>query len=187
MSSRDKQSESSLSLIHAMKLADVTRKHYHGQDAKGAGGIPPGALQGAAAFLATAAALLPIRRIVLRHANQQPGGKPFANFVDIVISVGQALVATQAGLFIGSLYGSQTYLDLLKNEPPTSQSPLTDKICQTMWSNVLPPSFVFPPPSSPSMDPRSQTMTALKSAIQSCQRRKGFQDSTTPYDNLDLQ
>jgi hypothetical protein len=174
--SSENESENSLSLIHAMKVADVTRKHYHGGN--GSSGIPPGALQGATGFLIMGAALMPIRRLVLRYASRQSGGKSFANFVDIVISVGHALVSTQTGLVLGSLYGSQIYLDLLRNEPTTSNSPLTDKICDTMWSEILPPNFqIAQYSSSQSLDPRMQTMSALQRAIKSCKRRQTYQQS----------
>lgn len=174
--------ENPLSLIHAMQLADVTRKHYQGEGtSSSSGGVPPGVIQGVAAFIATGAVLLPVRGIFLRQAGNQPGGKPFQNFVDMSISVAGALAATQVGLFVGSLYGSQAYLDLLKQESSTSNSPLTDKICQKMWLNVLPPHLhrASPPTNYAQFDPRMQTLIALISAMESCRLRKEYQESTS--------
>lgn len=180
--SKNVEGSDSLSLIHAMKLADVIRKHYHGEANNSSfSGIPPGVLQGVAAFIATGALLLPFRRILLRQAGNQPGGKPFQNFVDISITVAGALGATQVGLFIGSLYGSQVYLDLLRKESPSSNSPLTDSICQNLWSNVLPPHLhgASAPSNYSQFDPRRQTLLALKSAMESCRRRKEYKMSTS--------
>eukprot|EP00980_Cylindrotheca_fusiformis_P031545 scaffold26542_cov157-Cylindrotheca_fusiformis.AAC.1 len=103
----------SLSLLHAMKAADVTRKHYHGEaTTASSAGIPPGFLQGIAAFVATGILLLPVRRRILRYAGNQPGGRSFQHFVDLSISVVGAMGASQVGLVVGSLYGTKVYLDM---------------------------------------------------------------------------
>mmetsp|Transcript_31798 Transcript_31798/g.77010 ORF Transcript_31798/g.77010 Transcript_31798/m.77010 type:complete len:181 (+) Transcript_31798:2547-3089(+) len=169
---QDKSNE--LSLIHAMKMADVVRKHYNGVDNSSSSGIPPGALQGAAAFVLTGVALLPVRRLLLKTAGHQG----FKNLVDIVASVGGTLAATQVGLVVGSLYGSKVYLDLLKEEPVTSNSQLTDEICKTMWSTVLPPHLHRAnPPAHGSLDPRLQPLNALQEAMLQCKARKEYQES----------
>ena len=185
-----KGGDNSLSLIHAMRCADAIRKIYDAPaDSSSSNnsnaspvGIPPGTAQGISAFLITGIALFPLRRVILNSAGGGGNHKPFQHFVDIVISVGHALASTQVGLYIGSLYGSQTYLDLLKKEPPTSNSPLTDKVCQKIWSDILPKNYYHSPSNFPSssqqFDPRAQTMTALQEAIESCLRRKEFQQST---------
>lgn len=183
----DATGKSFLSLEHAMKLADLTRKYYRedeqkktNEDSSTTSSFPPGTLHGLSACAVTAIALLPMRKVILKHAGRQPGGKPFQSFVDIVISVGHALAATQVGFFIGSLYGSRTYLEMLQNEPPTSKCAVTDRICDTMWSNVLPPQLnnnIVEPFSQQSWDPRYQTMNSLQQAVESCRRRKEYQQS----------
>lgn len=163
-----------LSLIHAMKMADVARKHYHGVDNSSPSGIPPGALQGAAAFMLMGVALLPVRRLMLKNAGHQG----FKNFVDITASVGGTLAATQVGLVVGSLYGSKVYLDLLKEEPLTSKSQLTDEICDKMWSTVLPPHLHrAESPAYGSLDPRLQPLNALQEAMEKCKARQKYQES----------
>ncbi|KAL3940437.1 MAG: hypothetical protein SGBAC_005021 [Bacillariaceae sp.] len=167
-------SSDELSLIQAMKMADVARKHYHGVEHSSPSGIPPGALQGAAAFVLVGVALLPVRKVMLKYA----GHKGFKNFVDINATVGGTLAATQVGLVVGSLYGSKVYLDLLKAEPVTSKSQLTDEICNTMWSTVLPPHLHRArPPAYSSLDPRLQPLNALQEAMEKCKARKEYQKS----------
>ena len=181
-----------LSLAHAMKLADLTRKYYREDEQKKANqesstalSFPPGTLHGLSTCAITAIALLPMRKVILKHAGRQPGGKPFQSFVDLVISVGHALAATQVGLFVGSLYGAKAYLETLQSEPPSSKCAVTDRICETMWSNVLPPQFTnnntVESFSQQSWDPRHQTMSALQQAIESCRRRKEYQQSKLEY------
>ncbi|CAJ1966622.1 unnamed protein product [Cylindrotheca closterium] len=173
-SNNGQDSSNEISLIHAMKMADVARKHYHGVENSSPSGIPPGALQGATAFVLAGVALLPVRRLLLKNAGHQG----FKNFVDIIASVGGTLAATQAGLVVGSLYGSKVYLDLLKEEPVTSKSQLTDDICNTMWSTVLPPHLHHAKsPSCGSFDPRLQPLISLQEAMQQCNARKEYQES----------
>ncbi len=75
--------------------------------------IPPGALQGVAAFCATGLLLTPFRRSVLNMTG--PSG-PFQGFVDLVITPVLAVGAAQVGLVIGTLYGSSFYLDRLASD-----------------------------------------------------------------------
>ena len=173
--SKELDDSTEISLIHAMKMADVVRKHYHGAG-NSSSGVPPGALQGAVALVLSGAALLPVRRILLRNAAMN--GRAFHHFVDIFASVGGFMAATQAGLVVGSLYGSKVYLDLLKEEPASSQSPLTDEICKAMWTTVIPQKLHgAKPPAYSSFDPRLQPLNSLYEAMVSCKARKVYQDS----------
>ena len=169
-----------LTLEHAMKLADITRKEYMGSNKndEGSSYFPPGTLEGFSACAITAVTLFPLRGAILRFASRQPGGKSFKHFADIVISVTHALAATNAGLFVGSLYGSRAYLETLSNEPPSSDCTVTDRICNSMWSDVVPPNFATKSMGSEALaswDPRIQTMNSLQQAIETCRQRKEYQ------------
>jgi hypothetical protein len=181
-----------LSLSDAMKVADYIRKQYNDEaDSKnesGSSAILPGLIQGISAFAFTGLALLPVRRLILQQASSQP---TFRHFVDLGISVGHALVATQVGFLTGSLYGSSFYLQEFAQVPPTMESPLTDRICDTMWKTILPPhlqpsgssssSSSSMGASSSSWDPRIKTMESLQHAIGNCQRRQEYRKSNLEW------
>lgn len=165
-----------LTLTHAMKVADSIRKHYNSSDEKvkkESQNFPPGIVKGLSAFCIAGVALLPVRRVIL---SSQPAGTPFRNFMDLVVSVGQALAATQVGLMAGSLYGSQFYFNRVATVSPTEASPVTDQICHDMLTKLLPHQhYSWNLKESPSSwDPRVQTMYDLHRAIESCRRRQDF-------------
>ena len=79
--------------------------------------VPPGVVEGATAFVLTSFLLLPVRRLAIRLA-----GKQLNVLTDLVVTAGQAVLAANAGLYAGSLYGSRVYLEKLAQIPPTAPS-----------------------------------------------------------------
>ena len=173
-----------LSLPHAMKAADLIRQQYAddgkiepSSSSSFISAIPPGLIQGVSAFALTAMALVPVRRVLLHQAGKEPA---FRHFVDLVISVGHALAATQVGFLAGSLYGSRCYLDKFAEIPPSADSPVHDRICDTLWRSILPTQLNesgFRTTNNSmvaSCDPRIKTMESLQHTIVNCQRRKNY-------------
>jgi hypothetical protein len=179
-STRSNSNSNDLTLVDAMKVADSIRKHYNdsnGEKEKNESrNIPPGLMQGLSAFCIAGVALLPVRRVILSSQSSAVGAAPFRNFMDLVVSVSQALAATQVGLMSGTLYGSQFYLNQVATVSPTEVSPVTDQICQDMLTKLLPHQQYSwnLKESSSSWDPRVQTMYDLRRAIESCRRRQDF-------------
>lgn len=169
-----------LSLTHAMKSADSIRKHY-GQISENDEDtfsplIPPGLLHGVGGCVLAGVALLPVRRLVMGHPSVNTH-LAFRNFVDLIVSVGHALAVTQVGLMAGSLYGGKTYLDEFSKESAFNESPMADKICQDLRSNVLPSKSIIPGGmEEDSLDPRIQTMISFRRVLKHCQRRQGNDD-----------
>jgi hypothetical protein len=182
------QQQEELSLVHAMNAADSVRRHFHAaRETPGTNGstsnvfapsIPPGIPQGLAGFLVVGAALLPIRRLVLTHPSVN-SHQAFRNFVDLVASVGHALVATQAALIAGSIYGGKTYLDEFAKQKSalrdqtSSSSILLDSICQDLNNNVVPRGTIrWPTGMDPkSIDPRVQTLLSMVRVMETCQSK----------------
>ena len=185
-SSASTQPHEELSLSHAMKAADSVRRHFNQAkqyssdetSAIFAPTIPPGIAQGVGACLVVGAALLPVRRLVLAHPSVN-SHQAFRNFIDLVASVGHALLATQAALITGSIYGGKTYLD----EFAKQKSFLTDSssascmlcktICKEIRSSIVPPETRWPARlDTASFDPRVQTMLSMVRVIEMCQERE---------------
>lgn len=166
-----------LSLTHAMKSADSIRRHYgqSGSDSETpffAPSIPPGLMQGIGACALAGVALLPIRRLVLGHPSINTH-VAFRNFVDLIVSVGHALAATQVGLMAGSVYGGKIYLDEFAKASASTESPVADAVCQDLRTNVLPSKLVMPAGlDGDSIDPRIQTMLSLRRVLERCQQRQ---------------
>ena len=177
MASSPTQEMTSISLHHAMKVADTIRKEYTNDGEKKTESksfFPPGLVQGLSACVVTGVALVPLRRVILHQSSNHLA---FRNFVDLVISVGHALAATQVGFLAGSVYGSNFYLQELAKVPPTTESPVVDRICNTMWSEILPTSIPQTTidrnmAAATSWDPRVSTMASLQLTIENCRRRK---------------
>jgi hypothetical protein len=179
------QADAVLSLTHAMKMADNIRRHFKDGDAArktdSSYSIPPGAVEGVAAFAFAGLALLPARRVILQQASGNPA---FRHFMDLVVSVGHAIAATQVGLMAGSVYGGRYYLQEFAQHSPTTESPVADRICDTMWTTILPPHLhqsnstsSNSVESTSSWDPRIQTMDSLQQAIENCRRRQEYKES----------
>jgi hypothetical protein len=176
-------------MSHAMKAADSIRRHF--AEANETGGstpretelfthvLPPGIVPCIGAVVFAGVALLPVRRLVLGHPSINTH-QAFRNFVDLVVSVGHALVATQAGLMAGSLYGGKTYLDgfVKGSVSAESPSPFSDAACKDIRSNILPPSQLLRSEAldSGSFDPRIQTMISLQRVIEKCQMQEECRD-----------
>ncbi len=163
-----------LSLSHAMKAADSIRRHYGSDDTQRfSPTIPPGVFQGLGAFAVVGVACLPIRRLILGSPSVNTH-TAFRNFVDLFVSVGHALLATQAGLIAGSLFGGKTYLDEFVKT--SVESPVVEAVCTDLRTNVLPSQLFRPRNLDPnSWDPRMQTISCMIQVIEKCQRRN--QDS----------
>jgi len=171
-----------LSLSHSMKAADSIRRHFNlfttessGTSSIFAPNIPPGIIQGVGACLVVGTAILPVRRLVLGHPSIA-SNESFRNFVDLIVSVGHALVATQAGLIAGSIYGGKTYLDefikqkSVRIDPSSSRFSLVENICQDLNRNIIPPGTKRPMGLDPnSYDPRVQTMLSMIRVLEICQ------------------
>lgn len=168
-----------LSLAHAMKAADSIRRHFQESNKENVGSnpgffspsVPPGIIQGLAGFLVVGGALLPVRRLVLSHPSVTTH-PAFRNFVDLLYSVGHALVATQAALIAGSIYGGKAYLDAFaecSGLRQQSSSAVVDLVCQDLRNNVV--GKVRRPTGleSKSYDPRVQTMLSMMRVIEKCQ------------------
>ena len=190
--------EEELSLSHAMKAADSIRRHFHQaqeqqqtrrNDSTSSSSssmpmfapiIPPGIAQGIGACLVVGVALLPVRRLVLTHPSVH-SHPPFRNFMDLVVSVGHTLVAAQAALMTGSIYGGKAYLDEfakqksseltdLSSSAPASSFMLSNSICKELTSTVVPPGTRQPAGlDKESFDPRVQTMLSMVRVIELCQ------------------
>lgn len=165
-----------LSLSHAMKVADSIRRHL--ADTSGPGyrhdsfspAIPPGIVEGLGALTLVGVALLPVRRLVLTSSsvNTHPS---FRNFVDLFGSVAHALIATQAGLMAGSLYGGKRYLDEFAKVSPESQ--VVEVICNDLRTDVMATQLFRPRGLDPqSWDPRAQTLLSAIRVMETCQRRQ---------------
>jgi hypothetical protein len=118
-----------LSLEFAMKAADKIRKTLiHKNDVTEKSHIvPPGTIQGVLASLAAGLLLTPIRSSILRSSfvrtplqnvvvsssssNPPPATGPFQGFIDLIITPAMVVVAAQVGLVVGTLYGSNFYLN----------------------------------------------------------------------------
>ena len=158
--------------------ADSIRRHYgqSGDDENETSlyspSIPPGLVQGIGACVLAGVALMPIRRLVLGHPSVKTH-VAFRNFVDLVLSVGHALGATQVGLMAGSVYGAKTYLDEFAKGSTSVASPVADAICQDLRTNILPSKLILPGGlDDDSMDPRIQTMISLRRILHHCQQRQ---------------
>jgi hypothetical protein len=178
------QQHEELSLSQAMKAADSIRRNFKEAVEQSSGpsevfapSVPPGISHALGGFLVMGAVLLPVRRLVLAHPSVN-SHQAFRNFVDLVASVGHALVATQTALIAGSIYGGKRYLDEFAKEnsnltdQPSSSLLLVDVICQDLKSNVVPPGTIPPVGLDPeSFDPRVQTMLSMIRVIEICQSR----------------
>jgi hypothetical protein len=166
-----------LSLSHAMKVADSIRRHLAGEENSSgvrhdrfSPTIPPGLVEGLGALTFAGVALLPVRRLVLTSSAVN-SHLPFRNFVDLFVSVAHALVATQAGLMAGSLYGGQRYLDEFAKVSP--ESPVVETICDDLKTDVMANRLYRPRGLDPqSWDPRAQTLLSAIHVIETCQRRQ---------------
>eukprot|EP00934_Nitzschia_sp_Nitz4_P009482 Nitzschia sp. Nitz4//scaffold7_size249615//108645//109235//NITZ4_001171-RA/size249615-processed-gene-0.141-mRNA-1//1//CDS//3329558424//9472//frame0 len=169
-----------LSLKHAMSMADVVRQHFKEKgvmDQAIKSPVPPGALEGLAGLVVTGVALIPARRALLSQWNHHPA---FRNFVDLVISVGHALLATQVGLITGSVYGSQTFLNAFSKIPSTAESSTADSICRDAWKDIIPlgvQTGLTAPTEREDVwwNPRVQAMRSLDKAILQCRNRLDIQ------------
>ena len=114
-----------LSLVEAMEAADRIRKILiRNEDPMETQQlVPPGTWHGMAAFCATGLLVMtPLRRSILTLAGPN---KAFSGFVDLVVTPVLAVGAAQAGLVMGTLYGSSYYLDRLAAEAATTTKSFT--------------------------------------------------------------
>lgn len=120
-----------LSLVEAMEAADRIRKILiRDEDPTETNQlVPPGTWQGMAAFGATGLLVMtPLRRSILTLAGPN---KAFSGFVDLVVTPVLAVGAAQAGLVMGTLYGSSYYLDRLAAEAATTTKSFTNDLGST--------------------------------------------------------
>jgi hypothetical protein len=200
--------ESSLSLSDAMKAADCIRKVYSEDDPTESKSMPPGTFEGLGAFVVTGMLLSPLRGVILNAAGGKVAGHSFRNFCDLVITPFMAVVAAQAGLVAGSVFGSRVYLEQVAYVPPSKVSTVTDRACQQLllysldqgddpterWtssslssssaldaSDEVNQKWMAGPrmdQSTSFWDPRVETMRSFRLALENCRKRHTLNQST---------
>ena len=132
--------EPAASPLHAaMKMADLVRSSLQQRDDDNNDNeqadhfrLTPGILEGTGAAVATLLVLAPVRSAVLRAAGPRLGLLP-----DLVVTTSQILLASNAGLYYGSLYGSYHYLHTFTHIPVDAVSPTVDGICRQSQGSVV--------------------------------------------------
>lgn len=88
--------------------------------------LTPGLLEGLAVGVATLLVLTPVRSALLRT----PAATQLGMLPDLVLTSSQIMVAAQAALYGGGLYGSYHYLQTFGQVPVDARSPTADAICE---------------------------------------------------------
>jgi hypothetical protein len=88
--------------------------------------LTPGLLEGLAVGVATLLVLTPVRSALLRT----PAATQLGMLPDLVLTSTQIMVAAQAALYGGGLYGSYHYLQTFGQIPVDARSPTADAICE---------------------------------------------------------
>ena len=147
----------------AMKVADAIRRNSPPSSNDDRLQIPPGLVEGTAAFLFTGALLLPVRKVVIKAA-----GERLYLLADLICTSGHLMASANAALYAGSLYGSRAYLQQLAQVPPTAPSETASHICKQIHE------FQMDAPKteiqSETWDPRQQTIQALQQALEHCRQ-----------------
>ena len=122
--------ETTTSPLHAaMKMADLVRSSLYNKNNNGNSRdfrTTPGLVEGVATGVLTLVALTPVRSLVLRAA----AAKKLGMLPDLVVTTSQIMIAANAALYAGSLYGSWHYLQTFTKIPVDAVSPTVDGICR---------------------------------------------------------
>ena len=128
------ESKTTSPLHAAMKMADLVRAGLNKSsrsttqdpsDEKADFRLTPGLLEGVVAGASTLVVLTPVRSLVLRAAGNKLGMLP-----DLIFTTSQIMIASNAGLYFGSLYGSYHYLQTFSKIPVHAVSSTVDGICR---------------------------------------------------------
>jgi len=179
----------------AMDLTDVIRKHdaptTEEQKDKGFFRnflMTPGVQQGVFTLFLCTAIAVPTRRFVISVSKRQLNLGTI--FPDLMISPALAVLTAQSALFAGSCYGSAEYLDRLAKTAPTAPSKIADSVCNDpKFTNAslinsnhdLSLLLQLDEQKNNSWDPRTSAVESLRRALQSCQKRRAFQQQQQDY------
>lgn len=135
----------------------------------------PGLVAGITAGFVTLGILTPVRGILLKAA-----GKNLRIVADLIVTSSQAIVSANAALYTGALAGSQVYLQLFNNVPPTAPSATADSICSDpkIMSYLHLQKYTsssVPATDNSSWDPRVRLGVELQQALKHCQQRNESQ------------
>lgn len=199
--SNDEHANDPLSLKHAARMADLVYRARNSElqqkDPSSSSSNstnyrppfftnpPPGTVEGLTATVLTGLMLWPARNVAIRAA-----GKQLYAFAELLATSTQILVSFQAGLFVGSIYGSYKELDQFaqrrlpfdKDRSKTMSAPVLEaavsgieqRVCgdDSIQSYLKRP--VWQPTKEgllpPSMDPERIAMTAFRDALNRCRR-----------------
>ena len=124
--------------MQAVQAGDVIRRHspnLYKTSSSSSNDLSPGVLPGALAVVGTALVTWPMRqsffRLVDKHNNKQ-----FQMFLELVITPIQVLTVLQAGLFVGSIYGSHAYLQQFLRVQQHEQENIRTELSSTATAAV---------------------------------------------------
>jgi hypothetical protein len=192
----------------AMRFTDVIRRHEAAAVLQSSSAIPtvdtlkkndplkplrtfletPGVKQGFMVVTVCLGVFVPVRRILLRVADQQ--WKLGTIFPDLLVTPIMAVTTAQCSLWAGSVYGSADYLHRLADTAATTHlsSPTVDAICndpavdetatgQSRRFDVEHTNSFTNSTLRNSWDPREQTIYALERALKACLERRESKDN----------
>jgi hypothetical protein len=130
--------------LQAVQAGDVIRRrvmaeqsgNIHGFHPQNSAFLPPGVGQGVVAAAGTALLTWPLRRGLFRLM-KKPNNPQFQIFLELVVTPLQALAVVQAGLLVGSVYGSHFYLQQFRaiqqeQQKRALESSFVKDICQEL-------------------------------------------------------
>jgi hypothetical protein len=181
----------------AMQFADVIRRHEkisldtknqnkHDDRSCGGGGAAgqpqfltrlydfldtPGVKEGCMSFALCCGVSIPTRRLLIRVADSV--FKLGNIFPDLVVTPPLVIACVQIPFYMGSLYGSKSYLDRFRNNKNMDRN-VTNAICRDSWTmSMLYDRYYLETHSFDNLDPdswdtRQQTILALHAALLKC-------------------
>jgi hypothetical protein len=141
--------------------------------------LTPGLLEGLATGVAALLVLTPVRSALLRT----PAAKTLGMLPDLVVTSTQIMIAAQAALYGGSLYGTFHYLQTFRQIPVTARSPTVDTICKASLGSLddnndqwtLSPPQQHTVNGSSSWNPQTIVLAEYANALQLCRDRASRQ------------
>lgn len=186
--------ETTTSPLHAaMKMADIVRSSLNNHnknrstndDSNRDFRTTPGLVEGVATGVLTLVLLTPVRSLVLRTAT----AKSLGLLPDLVVTTSQIMIAANAALYAGSLYGSWHYLQTFTQIPVDAVSPTVDGICRqsleqfAAFDNMAAQTNSATPASSSSWNPNAIVLTEFAKAMALC-RQRAQQQAAAEADQL---